>query len=346
MGRGGDANASKAREDFFWSDEEEPHAQRRKAILKAHPEISKLQGPEWRTKYITCALTAAQVYLSRATMQLSWPAYLAVAYVFGATITQALFLAVHEISHNLAFKTSSYNRVLGFIANFPIVFPFSIAFRGYHIEHHKFQGVDGVDTDIPSRAEGRVVRGTLMKIIWASCQILTYALRPCLLRFQEFTPTHVANLIMQVLFDLTIYHFWGWRPLAYMILCILLAGGLHPCAGHFISEHYVFPHLSDTQETYSYYGILNKLTWNVGYHNEHHDFPYVAWTRLPALRAAAPEFYDSLEQCDSWCRVIYDYCFREEVGPFNRVKRKTETTSAGGYEFPEPANFKKGGKKD
>jgi len=335
MGKGGSSTAAVeapavrgakgklvARTDFFWDDNDEPHAARRKAIMKAHPEVSKLTGPEWRSKYICLfALVLPQVWLSVVTADLPWLPYLAIAYVFGATITQALFLAIHELAHNLFFKSPLHNRLFSMVANWPIGIPYTIPFRGYHLEHHKFQGVDGVDTDVPSYFEAQHIRGPLSKTAWACCQILTYALRPMFIKAQDITAMHVTNWAVQIAFDAAMLYAFGWRPLAYMVLCILLAGGLHPCAGHFISEHYVFPHLAPKQETYSYYGPLNYLTWNVGYHNEHHDFPYIPWSRLPELRRIAPEFYDNLAVCESWVGVIWDYIMRDDVGPYNRVKR-------------------------
>ena len=54
--------------------------------------------------------------------------------------------------------------------------------------------------------------------------------------------------------------------------------GLHPARPPTRpAEHYMF---AKGQETYSYYGPLNALSYNVGYHNEHHDIPQIPQTRL------------------------------------------------------------------
>src|SRR5207245_7373140 len=58
-------------------------------------------------------------------------------------------------------------------------------------------------------------------------------------------------------------------------------------ATRWIQRHYMTA--EGEQETFSYYGPLNRVAFNVGYHNEHHDFPSVPWNRLPEIRAIAPE---------------------------------------------------------
>lgn len=47
----------------------------------------------------------------------------------------------------------------------------------------------------------------------------------------------------------------------------------------------------------------------VGYHNEHHDFPSVPWTRLPELRQMAKEYYDPLPNHPSWPGVTFRFIF-------------------------------------
>jgi len=120
----------------------------------------------------------------------------------------------------------------------------------------------------------------------------------------------------------------GGNALWYLIISSFLAGSLHPCAGHFIAEHYLFDGLD--QETWSYYGPLNILAYNVGYHNEHHDFPSVPWTRLPELRRIAKEFYDPLPSHSSWPMVTVRFIFDSRVGMWSRVRREGKGGTNGG----------------
>ncbi|OCH87148.1 dihydroceramide delta(4)-desaturase [Obba rivulosa] len=307
--------------DFLWLMTEEPHRSRRLAIMKAHPEVTKLMGHEPLTKYVVLGVVSLQLalaYLLRNTRPLS-PLFVLCAYVIGGTANHNLFLAIHEITHNLAFKGVKANKALAVFANLPIGVPYSAAFKKYHIEHHKHLGEDGVDTDLPTRLELLCLNNVLGKVFFATFQILFYALRPGFVRTQVLTSWHLFNLLAQLAFDYALVTAFGVRPLLYLLFSSFFAGSLHPLAGHFIAEHYVWDGLH--QETYSYYGPLNVFAYNVGYHNEHHDFPSVPWTRLPALRALAPEFYDTLPAHPSWPMVIVNFIRDPEVGIFARVKR-------------------------
>ncbi|KAG6810564.1 hypothetical protein H0H92_011320 [Tricholoma furcatifolium] len=316
--------------DFLWLMTEEPHRSRRMAIMKAHPEVTKLMGYEPLTKYIVLLVVSLQLsfaFLLRHTSPFS-PLFIFCAYAIGGTANHNLFLAIHEITHNLAFPGIVLNRLLAIFANIPIGIPYSAAFKGYHIEHHKFMGQDGVDTDLPTRLELLCLNNVLGKVFFATFQIFFYALRPGFVRTQRPTKWHFLNLLVQVIFDYILIRTFGVRPFIYLLLSSFFAGSLHPCAGHFIAEHYLWDGMA--QETFSYYGPLNVLAYNVGYHNEHHDFPSIPWTRLPALRALAPEFYDVLPAHPSWPMVIVNFIRDKEVGMHARAKRLAKSDSAPG----------------
>lgn len=202
----------------------------------------------------------------------------------------------------------------------------------YHLTHHKSLGVNGLDTDLPTAFEAFFLDSVAGKAFFATCQILFYALRPMFIYNLPLTKIHLFNVVVQLGFDYALVQFASGKALAYLIMSSFLAGSLHPCAGHFIAEHYVFekPNKDAANpanqipipETYSYYGILNFLTYNVGLHNEHHDFPAVPWTRLPTLNRIAHEFYDNLPQHKSWVWVIWQFVWDKDISLWCRVKRE------------------------
>jgi len=270
--------------NFVMSDEDEPHAARRMEILKKHPEIKTLMAPEWRTKYIVLATVVLQIFMAWLTLEWRWPAFLVAVYCIGATANHSCFLAVHELSHNLGAKTTLHNKMIAMVANLPIGIAYCITFKPYHMDHHKYQGQEDMDTDIATRWEGYFVTQTALsyidhtvrKAIFMFFQIFAYALRPCVVKPEVVVYDFwlALNWLVQLTFDAAMMKLFGIQVMLYFLLSTFFAGSIHPTAGHFIAEHYVMDGVS---ETYSYYGPLNRLTYNVGYHNEHHDFPNIPW---------------------------------------------------------------------
>ena len=94
-------------------------------------QVLKLCGPEPLTKWLVLGVVLLQLACAtwlRRTPIFSLP-FLTTAYLVGATANQNLFLAIHEISHNLAFRNGPANRAIAIFANLPIGIPYSASFR-------------------------------------------------------------------------------------------------------------------------------------------------------------------------------------------------------------------------
>eukprot|EP00002_Diphylleia_rotans_P013663 TRINITY_DN2663_c0_g1_i2.p1 TRINITY_DN2663_c0_g1~~TRINITY_DN2663_c0_g1_i2.p1 ORF type:complete len:332 (-),score=43.11 TRINITY_DN2663_c0_g1_i2:237-1232(-) len=309
--------------NYYWSNKWEPHAARRKQILQAHPEIRDLKGPSIKTFFLSAFLIISQLAIARESGNLSLWVLGPVLYIFGATANHTLSLAVHELSHGLCFHARWANRLLAMLCNLPQLVPSGASFRYYHLRHHTSQGVDGVDVDVPSVFEARVFVGPLGKAVWLLLQPLMYALRPLIVSPHPASAEELLNWVLVLASDAFIYTHWGPSALAYLGLSSLVGHGLHPCAGHFIAEHYITTG-DPAQETFSYYGPLNWVTFFVGYHNEHHDFPDIAGWNLPKVTKIAPEFYNTLHSYDSWVKVLFQFIFDPNVTLYSRVIRKSK----------------------
>ncbi|KAH3802898.1 sphingolipid delta(4)-desaturase DES1-like [Dreissena polymorpha] len=297
-----------------WIYDEEPHSKRRKEILKAHPEIKELMGYDSKIAYIVAAEVAAQMLMCYLLMEASWPTVFVLAYVVGGTLNHSLGSAIHEIGHNLAFGHGHpvKNRLLSLLCNVPIIAPMAISYKKYHADHHRYLGHETQDVDIPTRLESYLFRHPITKIIWLIFHPLIHSLRPFYKSPKPVTGWELINNAVQLVVNLALLKAFGVKSVVYCLFGTLFGLGLHPLAGHFISEHYVFNETG--QATMSYYGPLNFILFNVGYHIEHHDFPYIPYNKLPEVKKLAPEFYQQPFHT-SWVKVLWDFIFDPYHGP-------------------------------
>jgi len=307
--------------DFTYVEYPHPHVERGRQILAAHPELRALARPFPATALWVSALVASQLVLAILIGDRAWYVWLPIAYVVGATIDHALWVLIHDSCHNLVFGWRAGNRLVALLANVPMVFPSAMSFWKYHLLHHGHLNEIDFDTDVPGRTESQVVGASSMrKTLWLSAFALVVGtIRPRRLPSISFFDRWTAlNFLIQALVVAALVWWFGVGPVKYLAISALLAIGLHPLGARWIQEHYVF---APGQETYSYYGPLNVVAFNIGYHNEHHDLMTIPWSRLPQVRATAAEFYDHLYAHRSWTGLLLTFLRDSNVTLFNRIVR-------------------------
>lgn len=124
---------------------------------------------------------------------------------------------------------------------------------------------------------------------------------------------------------------FGWKPVVYLMMSILfMSGFLHPWMfGLLLSNSHFHGHRV-YQPTASYYGWLNRFTFNFGLHTEHHDLASVPWNRLGRLRQMAPEFYDELLPTPSYAHLALKFAFGDREDFDNEEHRNLAMLEANG----------------
>lgn len=294
-------------------------------LIKHGDEIKNLYGYDSKTALCALSVLVIQTLLAGAMNDASWGYFFFVMVFVGSVLNHTAGMAIHEASHNLAAPTPELNRAVSILSNLPFGVPHQANFDRYHMDHHTYLGQPKRDNDLPSPALARWVgNSSTRKAIWLLFYPLAYAITQ---KPDSPNGKQLANICIQLGWDIGIVYFLGPWALAYLIGSTLIGfSALNPVAAHWIDEH--FERNNDGQETHSYYGWLNWLNFNVGYHNEHHDFPKIPGSRLPQLRRIAKEHYDKQKGGSSWVNSIWQFINDPEISAYSRIIRTSASEHA------------------
>jgi sphingolipid delta-4 desaturase len=326
-----------------------PQAQRhidfRRDLLQRNPELRRLMGANPWTALAPPLILAVHWTTAWAVSQTNILVVFLVAFFFGQIVIHAAGALVHETAHRLIFRhrlpklafdlqleliTGSFARQLTYqhehitshhpqLGNYERDYEHEdvcrlLARRAFRRDHPRWQRLATIgelaihllplgfllaDQIVPRfyrRATGRPVRDG-RRAIGAS--------RPSPAEKWLFIGVSVAaNVFLFAAFGVLgwLYHVWS--------LSLFLGKCGVTNLGQSLSEHAGDDFAMPTRSTY-WWG--NRILFNTGYHNEHHSFPDIPWSRLPTLRATAPDAFAAT--CDrSYVHMWWDH-IRADFSP-------------------------------
>lgn len=146
-------------------------------------------------------------------------------------------------------------------------------------------GDEVLDAEHPSELEAKLVPNhAVAKWLWFLVNPFFAAVRTPLLLVRkyewELSLEEVLNHVLVYAFDLYLIYTGRIELLLYLLFASLVAMQTHMFGFWGVSVHVEF---FKYRENYSYYGWMNQLFMNFGYHQEHHDFPAVPARLLPKV---------------------------------------------------------------
>jgi len=279
-------------------------------------------------------VVSTQIYIGISLVNASWLTILISAYTFGAYLSWGCMTMGHEGSHGLVSPIRAINKIQSIIAFLPVFTgPFGTFWAIEHMFHHQVV-VDKMNRYGPQQnaplkkiittvlfinvvsvlftlsslvAFGRIIINGALYFIGQrptpypeSYKMQPYANFPQV----ASSPWFVINMLALITFNSVIIYNYGFVPVIYFFLCNGIVNGLHPLGMRQVQEHYM---QKKGQPTNSVYSPFSFFLFNLGFHNEHHDFPTVPWNRLPQIRKMAPEFYNTLFYYDSYTQVLIEF---------------------------------------
>lgn len=300
------------------------HNEMRKEALAAHPELADLSGPDPRTALALPVLLA--IHWGIAWLVADQPIWVIglTAFLIGQLVYHSASSLIHETCHKLIFRDAAPKLAFDLTLEFILTsYGKQLTYQHQHVtSHHPFVGDydnDYEHEDICAlQARQSVFRAhptwqpflTALTLfihalplgsVFLAGQIMPRLYRRLsgrpnrdpVPRFTGTSPTAAEArpyIVVSIASNLLMLAVLGpWALLYHIWTLSLFLGKLGITnLGQSLTEH---PGTDMVNPTRSHYGPINWLLFNTGYHNEHHSFPNVPWTRLPTLRRVAPEVF-------------------------------------------------------
>jgi|GEM_PF-1512714 len=333
------------------------HIDMRVAVLKAHPQASALAGADWRGAIGALLLLGLHWTFAWLVSATNILVVFVAAFVVGQLVLHSVGSLIHETAHRLVFRERRAKLAFDLLLEaITTSFGRQLTYQHEHVSsHHPHLGNYERDYEhedlcrFVARRSHRAANPKLQRLLTLAELFVQAMPLGFMISNKIFNPFYrrrtglatkdrarrigatkppvferrlfIAVSVVVNIFLFAAFGFLGWLYHIWSLSLFLGKCGVTNL-GQSLAEH---PGDDDEAPTRSTYSWLNLILFNTGYHNEHHTFPNVAWTRLPKLKALAPEtFGPGTEKSYAgfwWAHVWADF------SPSRRTKLQDEDQS-------------------